>query len=489
MPKVSVIVPVYNPGANISDCISSLLEQTIGDYEVIYVDDGSTDETPARLDAQAAEHEHVRVEHIPNSGWPGKPRNVGLDMARGEFVYFVDNDDWLGPEALERMVAMAEADAADVVIGKVVGHNGRYVPPGLFRRNLHAVSMRDAPLVSLLSPHKLFRRSFVDEHGLRFPEGRRRLEDHVFVLRAYFLTQRVSVLADYPCYHWVVRGDANASAGLWDPVMYYAAVREVLDIVDEFTEPGEERDELYMRWYRAKTLGRIGGSRSVITARPPEWQRQAFDEIRALVLERFPETLDARLPLNERRRAALVRAGDFDGVLELARFERGLKAQATLTEAREEGDGLVLAMTLRLRADGAPLRLGPEEAAVAMEHPWARVLVRSTAKGTQDMLPVTTRPRLENGELVMDIEATVDPREAAGGAALAGGDYDHPVVLHVAGYVGDGVLSRRGGLPVVTHVGEDGRARPRAASGRALRWAVARRMPRLARAVKRLVAR
>ena len=62
---------------------------------MIFVDDGSTDGTRRRLDALAAEHDHVRVEHIPNSGWPGRPRNVGLDLARGEFVYFVDNDDWL----------------------------------------------------------------------------------------------------------------------------------------------------------------------------------------------------------------------------------------------------------------------------------------------------------------------------------------------------------------------------------------------------------
>src|SRR5215212_3570852 len=114
--KISVIVPVYNPGRHIDDLIASLLEQTMqaGDYEAVFVDDGSTDDTPARLDALAAEHEHVRVEHIPNSGWPSRPRNVGLGMARGEYVYFVDNDDWITREALERLYAMAVTDRADV---------------------------------------------------------------------------------------------------------------------------------------------------------------------------------------------------------------------------------------------------------------------------------------------------------------------------------------------------------------------------------------
>ena len=80
--KVSVIVPVYNPGSHIDDCISSLLGQSLPpeEYEIIFVDDGSTDETPARLDALAEEHPHVHVRHIENSGWPGRPRNLGIDI-------------------------------------------------------------------------------------------------------------------------------------------------------------------------------------------------------------------------------------------------------------------------------------------------------------------------------------------------------------------------------------------------------------------------
>ena len=82
----------------------------------------------------------MRVEHIPNSGWPGRPRNIGIEIARGEFVYFVDNDDWVGREALERMHAMAVRDEADIVIGKVVGH-GKSVPRNLFRRNRTGVDL------------------------------------------------------------------------------------------------------------------------------------------------------------------------------------------------------------------------------------------------------------------------------------------------------------------------------------------------------------
>src|SRR6476619_6970896 len=233
--KVSVIVPVYNPGHNIDDCISSLLGQSLppDEYEVIFVDDGSSDGTETRLDALAAEHEHVRVEHIPNSGWPGRPRNIGIEMARGEYVYFVDNDDWIGTDALKRLYGRAQRDEADIVIGRVVGE-GKFVARTIFKRDRKDVTLEWPPLLRLLTPHKLFRKAMLDEHAIRFPEGRRRLEDHVLTMHAYFHAQHISVLARYPCYHWVLRDDGeNASTGEFDAAGYYGNEREVLDLVDE----------------------------------------------------------------------------------------------------------------------------------------------------------------------------------------------------------------------------------------------------------------
>ena len=143
MIKVSVVVPVYNPGENIEPLIASVLGQSLPDdeYEAIFVDDGSTDGTGERLDALAAQHEVVRVEHIPNSGWPGRPRNVGTDAARGEYVLYVDNDDHLGPEALERVYDRATADGADVLVPKVVGH-GKFVARELFREDRSGLTLR-----------------------------------------------------------------------------------------------------------------------------------------------------------------------------------------------------------------------------------------------------------------------------------------------------------------------------------------------------------
>src|SRR5689334_10457525 len=93
VPKVSVVVPAYNPGPHIEKLVSSLLRQSLPaeEFEVVIVDDGSTDETPARLDELAAAHPHFQVLHIENSGWPSRPRNLGIERARGEYVFFADD--------------------------------------------------------------------------------------------------------------------------------------------------------------------------------------------------------------------------------------------------------------------------------------------------------------------------------------------------------------------------------------------------------------
>lgn len=355
--KVSVVVPVYNPGHYIDDLIASLLRQSLDPdaYEVVFVDDGSTDDTPVRLERLAAEHPNITLIRIPNSGWPGRPRNVGIDASVGTYVYFVDNDDWLADEALERLLLTAERTQADVVVGKEVGH-GRGVPRHLFRRNVDHATFANAPLLALLTPHKLFRRSFLDRHDIRFPEGRRRLEDHVFVMKAYFHASRISILADYPCYHWVRRDDAgNATDRYADPAVYYQNVREVLDIVDVHTEPGPVRNRMYAHWFRSKGLERLKGQRWA--AGPDAHAEEVYAEVRRLALERFGAPVIAELPLRFRTLAHAVLADRPDLVAAQARLEHGMQADVELEAYERSGGRLRLSMVARLRdGEGRPMR-------------------------------------------------------------------------------------------------------------------------------------
>lgn len=447
--KVSVVVPVYNPGRHVDDCIASILRQSLptGEFEAIFVDDGSTDGTGARLDALAGEHRNVSVIHIPNSGWPGRPRNVGIEAAAGEYVYFVDNDDWIGDEALERLYGMARRNHSDVVIGKVVGH-GRKIPNDIFRVSRDRATLSDAPLLALLTPHKLFRKAFLDQHGIRFPEGRRRLEDHPFVLRAYFLADVISVLADYPCYHWVKRGDAsNASLSRFDPRGYYQNVREALDVVEQHTEPGPFRDRLLRHWYRGKVLQRLGGA--VLASYPEDYRRELFEETRRLAQERFGPGVAAGLATRQRVRSRLLLAGRLDSLVALAAAEGSLAAHVSCPDVTWDDGALELRVEGHLSyGDGQPVtfrhaggrtywnlpvdvgvELAPADLDTTAELRRSRldISVRSRQDRSQFLLPGTSQQRNSEGEVFevrLQATARLDIRSAAAGGVLPAGVWD-----------------------------------------------------------------
>ena len=118
MVKISAVVPVYKVERYISELIESLQRQTIKDIEIILVDDGSPDRSGIICDEYAAKDARIKVIHKPNGG-VGAARNDGLDAASGEWVYFCDSDDWVEPDALQKLVEAGERNGAVVVYGDV----------------------------------------------------------------------------------------------------------------------------------------------------------------------------------------------------------------------------------------------------------------------------------------------------------------------------------------------------------------------------------
>ena len=111
---VSIIVPVYNAEESLNKCVGSLFVQTLDDLEIILVDDGSTDGSPALCDELARGHENVKVLHNKNGG-PALARNAGLEAARGRYIGFVDSDDLAEPDMFARLFNKAEQTGADIV--------------------------------------------------------------------------------------------------------------------------------------------------------------------------------------------------------------------------------------------------------------------------------------------------------------------------------------------------------------------------------------
>lgn len=355
--RVSTIVPVYNPGSAFDDLIASLDRQTLpaSDFEVLLCDDGSDETTRERLARVARERPNVRVLTLPHSGWPGTPRNAGIDAAVGDYVYFVDQDDFLYDDALERLCDFADRHGSDVVVGKEVGI-GRALPTRIFRRDIPRAVLGTDPLLEMLTPHKLFRTAFLRANGIRFPDGKVRLEDHLFVMQAYFAAQTISVLASTPCYAWVHHA-GSASASRIDPDGYFPHMETVLALVEQHTEPGALRDRLLRHWYRGKVLKRIRGRRMVDY--PEEYRDRFLDVVTPLTERWFGQGVEDGLALPYRAASVLLREGRRDDLLRLAEFEAGLECRARLRSASwSRGGGLRLVVDATVLFEGEEVLSG-----------------------------------------------------------------------------------------------------------------------------------
>lgn len=114
--KVSVIIPVYNDEKHLKQCVESVLTQTYTNLEIILVDDGSTDHTPEICEEYREKYDQIRVLHKKNGG-VGSSRNAGLALATGEYVLFVDNDDWLEKHHIEELYKLAKENNVDIAAG------------------------------------------------------------------------------------------------------------------------------------------------------------------------------------------------------------------------------------------------------------------------------------------------------------------------------------------------------------------------------------
>ncbi|GAA4991413.1 glycosyltransferase family A protein [Kitasatospora paranensis] len=321
--RVSVVVPVYNCGARFWPTLESLRAQTMprSDFEVILVDDGSTDTTVQSLRGDTAFDRWIRVVASEHSGGPGRPRNIGVDEAVGEFVLFLDGDDRLAPEALERLYAQAVRADADIVVPRTAGH-GRPVPRDATALPLERGHLLTHPaLVQSMTALKLFRRSFLLRQGLRFPEGRVPLEDHLFTLRAHLAAGSVSVVHDYTCYHAVRRSDPgpppHAGTGIADVCRSVAAL---FGLVRQGVAPGPQQDALIAHWYQEQLLGRLDER---VLGQSAAGYAKTHRAILDLVQREVPPQVDAHLPATLRVRSAVLRSGSAEDLRVLARHEAG----------------------------------------------------------------------------------------------------------------------------------------------------------------------
>ncbi|MET9888249.1 glycosyltransferase [Streptomyces sp. NPDC006430] len=295
-PDISVIIAVYDAMPYLNACLDSVLGQTLGAerLEVIAVDDGSTDGSGAELDRYAARYPQVRVLHQPNSGGPGGPRNRALDLARGRYVFVLDSDDYLGPEALERLLDMAETQGSDLVLAKQVGL-GRTVSEKA-HRHAEDADLYTSEVYRSLHSGKLMRRQVIEGTHLRYPEDLWYGEDQVFVTAVFLAAGKISVVGDYDCYFLRHRDDGrNITARPRTAHETVAHIERVMALVAERVQDPVGRRRMLGRHFRSLLRTAL---RPAVAARHqnPAFTAEVYERSRALVETYWKPDMGGELP-------------------------------------------------------------------------------------------------------------------------------------------------------------------------------------------------
>jgi glycosyltransferase involved in cell wall biosynthesis len=299
--QFSIIVPMFNAERTIERCLRSILDQSGPSFEIIAVDDASADGTVERVRAIA--DPRLSLVQMPENAGPSACRNAGLAAAAGEFIVFVDADDWLDPDYLERL-----ADAATPAVDYVVARY-RLVSSGGSVLDVQSPDL-EAPLESFLADRivssvwaKAFRAEPIRRHGIRFPDVRY-MEDSAFNV-SFLLASRGAAFAEGAIYNYSKLDDSATTRPFSD-----AAVQQIeagLAATDDvLISAGYERPRLIearaIRMLLLQGIFRLAADERA--GRATGFRR----EFRRQMIRRFPLSQTAAQPFLHPRDKALIAA-------------------------------------------------------------------------------------------------------------------------------------------------------------------------------------
>ncbi|HDP2110484.1 TPA: poly(ribitol-phosphate) beta-N-acetylglucosaminyltransferase [Staphylococcus aureus] len=310
MMKFSVIVPTYNSEKYITELLNSLAKQDFPktEFEVVVVDDCSTDQT-LQIVEKYRNKLNLKVSQLEtNSGGPGKPRNVALKQAEGEFVLFVDSDDYINKETLKD-AAFIDEHHSDVLLIKMKGVNGRGVPQSMFKETAPEVTLLNSRIIYTLSPTKIYRTALLKDNDIYFPEELKSAEDQLFTMKAYLNANRISVLSDKAYYYATKREGEHMSSAYVSPEDFYEVMRLIaVEILNADLEEAHKDQILAEFLNRHFSFSRTNGfSLKVKLEEQPQWINALGDFIQAV-----PERVDALVMSKLRPLLHYARAKDID---------------------------------------------------------------------------------------------------------------------------------------------------------------------------------
>lgn len=250
LPQISVVLPVYNVEKYLRQCLDSLANQTFGDFEVICVNDGSTDSSLNILEEYASKDKRFKIISQENKGLSGA-RNTGMECVKGKYLLFLDSDDWIELNALELLYAQSNNLDSEMIIFPYRYYNqetGKYDENDFTKLKMFDsswdnknFSYKDISEIVFRIPHesiKLYKVETLNKLAIKFPEGLN-YEDAYFFYRIFFKLNKISIIRT-PIYNYRIRNDSICTTGTEKSFDIF----KILTCIENFLKKDEIYDEL-----------------------------------------------------------------------------------------------------------------------------------------------------------------------------------------------------------------------------------------------------
>lgn len=206
--KVSIVIPAYNIEKHIEKCLESVINQTLKEIEIIVVDDGSTDSTLEKINKFANTDSRIKVISQTNQK-QGAARNRGIEIARGEYIGFVDSDDYIDTDYYAKLYNTASKFCADIAVTNILKHKKKYDKYNVLYKKVEVASSIDAKYKLCEDKtrrffyvmNKIFKKDYIKKHNILFPEGCY-FEDVMFSTKAIYYANEIVSVPDAE-YHYV----------------------------------------------------------------------------------------------------------------------------------------------------------------------------------------------------------------------------------------------------------------------------------------------
>lgn len=286
--KVSIIIPVYNVEEYLSECLDSVLNQSLKEIEVICVDDGSTDNSPYILKEYAGKDQRIQVITQENSG-SGVARNKAIEYVQGEYIGFIDSDDWVDHSMFEKLYENAKLKNSDMIMCPIliVNDNGGELNDSELRSlsyynldcfdesfNDRVFNYKDSQdfllRIAVNVYNKIFKTSMVRECNAKFAEGLL-FQDNIFHYHTYLNASRVSIIRDFLYFHRIRRSGSvqtEKGEGYYDIIPIQNMIMDIFKQLPDYHEQqlgliNKKINQIIMRYfqvaeeYRAEFFRRI----------------------------------------------------------------------------------------------------------------------------------------------------------------------------------------------------------------------------------------